>query len=1100
MSEDVDARANDESGIDQKEDLETSYKHIYALEDGSFREQGEGVQFSEVFWENAKRVTCHQQHPRVATLKTELELLYKFDGARLYVRTLRYKMTTRNGNWYRGNIDVFLKSGDSMRENSPDSMQQDNQWHDYVRYLDVPIDLVSIPYVIIRVDYDGTNNDVEPNEGWGQVLPLARRPIIDSPISNTEVETGKPFTVIGGHHLYQGTIRIYYLRSTAWVQIESGIKYNYDGSWNTTITLPPGITTIAADQTYGGTTESVKSNNVTVKLFLSPPEIDTPSHNQPIVDDRPLISGRGRNGSIVRVWQINPPRTLITGVEVKNGSWSQHSEVALGGGSITIRANAKLDELTSRETDDRTFVRPLISIGVPTDNDVTDMRTTISGSTNVPLGIVEVFREFDFSFKIGEGVVESTRWNITTFNRDMVPGPFTIVARQTSSGITLGQSKHTSFNVRPPKVELLDAVVTNGTVTITGTGYIGARLEIWYTQGDVVKTFDVTETLWTKTYPDWLPGSYSIDAKQKVLGLSNAWIDSEWNTKPVIFDVKVPPPTLTHQVGIDQKPKFSGTGNGWAGHAPAKVELQITSSSNSILPSMPIVDVKNNSWSNDALEQWDPGTYSVEARQLFTPTGKPQLSSDWTGPQQVVIKAPLPAIDPIVENGLSPDITGTCWKGAVVTLFFSDAITTAYPVPDSDRDGRWTFRRPALFKPGSHTVKATQTFGGQTSNEVTKPFTVDVPTPVIKPMTPPVGYEPIITGTGGYAGAEMTIYDYANNRPLGKAMVIGEAWTVPLLELEFREYQIYAVQSFDKLPSGRSELISFKAVLLPPTVDTPKPGDTVARTFRIEGHGSRASGSEVAQVWVWRGEEPEPWDRIRVKYDGTWYYHATLPLGTETLRFKQFFKGQASEFTLDHVLGVVPAHPVIETPARGEAIESRVAISGFGYGGDTVSVAFADALDVILGTTQVLENGTWSLWLLLDRPAGHPSLVAQQSFGDYLSGWTTPRPVELRPQPPQFTAPLPGRWVKSQPTFAGTAMPGAEIRLQAWFNPDIDLITSPAVGEDWEATPPNELPRSEHWVCAVQSVKEGGEQVSATADSARFEIMPAQGRGADLNP
>ena len=890
---------------------------------------------------------------------------------------------------------------------------------------------------------------------------------------------------------------------------ENGIVYG-SGSATTQGNWKVVVKDLPVDRTTSLVAVQSRSNveiNTSVPLKLNvkaKPVITSPRANEVLSELRPEVSGTGSNNTTVTIFQQGFGEVSYGSGTVAKGIWKFKLTKNLPAGGFVVHARATFNGQLITWSDPVPVTVPYPApnapvIAAPGEGTVQNQTFTISGTGGAAGATVEILKDLGKHTVLGTGPVKAGGfWDVTV---TVSPGPISLAAEQfIGSGEHSGRSRGRSYNIRPPKVELLDAVVTNGTVTITGTGYIGARLEIWYTQGDVVKTFDVTETLWTKTYPDWLPGSYSIDAKQKVLGLSNAWIDSEWNTKPVIFDVKVPPPTLTHQVGIDQKPKFSGTGNGWDGHAPAKVELQITSSSNSILPSMPIVDVKNNSWSNDALEQWDPGTYSVEARQLFTPTGKPQLSSDWTGPQQVVIKAPLPAIDPIVENGLSPDITGTCWKGAVVTLFFSDAITTAHPVPDSDRDGRWTFRRPALFKPGSHTVKATQTFGGQTSNEVTKPFTVDVPTPVIKPMTPPVGYEPIITGTGGYAGAEMTIYDYANNRPLGKAMVIGEAWTVPLLELEFREYQIYAVQSFDKLPSGRSELISFKAVLLPPTVDTPKPGDTVARTFRIEGHGSRASGSEVAQVCVWRGEELEPWDRIRVKYDGTWYYDATLPLGTETLRFKQFFKGQASEFTLDHVLGVVPAHPVIETPARGEAIESRVAISGFGYGGDTVSVAFADALDVILGTTQVLENGTWSLWLLLDRPAGHPSLVAQQSFRDYLSGWTTPRPVELRPQPPQFTAPLPGRWVKSQPTFAGTAMPGAEIRLQAWFNPDIDLITSPAVGEDWEATPPNELPRSEHWVCAVQSVKEGGEQVSATADSARFEIMPAQGRGADLNP
>jgi hypothetical protein len=927
------------------------------------------------------------------------------------------------------------------------------------------------------------------------------KPVIQSPSPGQNISTKRPVVTGTGHA--GASLRVVKADSHGTV-LSPTITIPSTNDWSVTINqdLPAGSNSIVVEQSVSGYS-AVHSDPVTFTV-LYPATITSPKKDEVVRELRPEVSGAGSNGTTVTVYRQGGAGGSYGNGTVANGIWKVRLTKDLPEGPFVFHAETKSGaQLVGWSDPVPVTVRypapnaPVIT--APGASTVQNQTFTISGTGGAAGATVEILKDLDKHIVLGTGPVKAGGyWDVTV---TVPPGPISLAAEQfIGSGEHSGRSRERSYNIRPPKVELLDAVATNGTVTITGTGYIGARLEIWYTQGDVVKTFDVTETLWTKTYPDWLPGSYSIDAKQKVIGLSNAWIDSEWNTKPVIFDVKVPPPTLTHQVGIDQKPKFSGTGNGWAGHAPAKVELRITSSSNSILPSMPIVDVKNNRWSNDALEQWDPGTYSVEARQLFTPTGKPQLSSDWTGPQQVVIKAPLPAIDPIVENGLSPDITGTCWKGAVVTLFFSDAITTAHPVPDSDRDGRWTFRRPALFKPGSHTVKATQTFGGQTSNEVTKPFTVDVPTPVIKPMTPPVGYEPIITGTGGYAGAEMTIYDYANNRPLGKAMVIGEAWTVPLLELEFREYQIYAVQSFDKLPSGRSELISFKAVLLPPTVDTPKPGDTVARAFRIEGHGSRASGSEVAQVWVWRGEEPEPWDRIRVKYDGTWYYDATLPLGTETLRFKQFFKGQASEFTLDHVLGVVPAHPVIETPARGEAIESRVAISGFGYGGDTVSVAFADALDVILGTTQVLENGTWSLWLLLDRPAGHPSLVAQQSFRDYLSGWTTPRPVELRPQPPQFTAPLPGRWVKSQPTFAGTARPGAEIRLQAWFNPDIDLITSPAVGEDWEATPPNELPRSEHWVCAVQSVKEGGEQVSATADSARFEIMPAQGRGADLNP
>jgi hypothetical protein len=704
--------------------------------------------------------------------------------------------------------------------------------------------------------------------------------------------------------------------------------------------------------------------------------------------------------------------------------------------------------------------------------------------------MVEVFKDLDLTVKIGQGTVKAGGlWSVETYNLDMTPGAFAIVARQTYAGIPSGLSAPRAFNVRPPRVEQLRAVATNnGTVTITGTGYIGAELDIWITGGSVIKTFTVAATSWTKSYPDWLPGAYSIDARQKVRGLNNAWIDSEWNTQPATFTVKVPPPTLTHSAGADQKPAFSGSGNVWDGHAPARVELQITGSSNP-LPTMPIVNVVNDRWANTATAQWEPGTYSVKARQLFKPNGKPDLQSDWTSAAQVVIKAPLPSIDTITDNGLSPDFAGTCWKGAVVNLTFSGS-ATVYPVPDADKDGRWTYRRPAPFAPGSYTVKATQTFGGQTSNEFTKNFSVAVPRPVIKSMAPPVGHEPIIEGGGGYAGAEMTIYDYLTGQPLHQMPVTEDAWKVPLA-LKFSDYQIYAIQSFNGLSSEHSELISFKAELLPPIVNTPQPVDTVARSFRIEGLACKKIGIEVASVEVWLEGGTEPWARIPVNYAGVFWFNATLPLGTRTLKFKQRITGVESAFGNDLVLVVVPAKPVIETPAEGEAIESRLAVSGFGYVGDTVSVAFADALDVILVTTQVEQNGTWSLWLLLDRPAGHPSLVVQQSFENHLSGWTAPRPVELRTQPPQFTTPLPGRWVEPKPTFAGTSWAGAKIELRDWSNPDISLTISHAVDDAWEATPTNDLRPNEHWVCATQSAQQSGgvTQVSASADSPRFEVM-----------
>ena len=109
-----------------------------------------------------------------------------------------------------------------------------------------------------------------------------------------------------------------------------------------------------------------------------------------------------------------------------------------------------------------------------------------------------------------------------------------------------------------------------------------------------------------------------------------------------------------------------------------------------------------------------------------------------------------------------------------------------------------------------------------------------------------------------------------------------------------------------------------------------------------------------------------------------------------------------------------------------------------------------------------------------------------------------PRPVELRTQPPSFTAPLPGRWVERRPAFAGTASLGGGIKLFDWSNPDICLATAGAVDGIWNRTLPRNLSPRDHWVCAVQvDSPEGKKQVSATTDSARFEVKADNQNGVD---
>lgn len=915
-------------------------------------------------------------------------------------------------------------------------------------------------------------------------------PIIDVPLTNGLIDM--PVTVTGKNGLYShGSISLY--TSPGNVLIKGGIVVASNGGWTTSITLPANVSGFVAKQKVG-IYESGPSAAVT-GLRLNPPIIEKPLPNE-TVSARPEFRGKGIPGSKVTVWQTGTNIPLVTDAPVgADRVWFKTSEVALSG-TVGIKAKVKLNGLESPDTPERIFTAapdsPLITL--PAAGSLQDTTFTVSGTKGVVGATVHVLLDLvNPPVEVGNSVVlTGVAW---TASVTVTPGPVSLVAKQVKGGYESGRGNAVAFKIRPPRVVLQPTSVdANGSVTIKGTGHVGADLDIHYVYDDkVLHTFPVTETPWSKTFPGWLPGSYSIGARQRVKGIGNELIFSEWTLAAADFTVKVPPPTLTHTVGVDQKPVFSGMGNSWVGQPAAQVEVRLFGTP---APVVPIATVVGGRWSSAATEPWAPGTHSVVARQLFEATDKPKLESDWTSEISVVIRAPLPSIDAITENDLSPEIAGTCWKGAVVTLVFSDNTMQQHPVPDFDNDGNWTFRRPQPFQPGSYTVTATQTFGGQTSNEVTKRFTVKVSTPVIKPITVPVGQNPEIEGHGGVADAQMTIFDYVTELPLGDAPVSGDNWRVPLNELEFRRYDIYAVQKINGIPSERSERIQFEVMLLPPVVDTPKPKDEVARTFRIEGHASRASGSDVAQVHVWLEGGTEPWARIPVRYDGVWGFDATLPLGTQTLKFKQHFKGKESAFSEILVIGVVPAKPVIETPANGEAVESCLAISGFGFPGDTVGVAYADDRDVELGSTKVLENCTWSLWLSLERPAGHPELVAQQHFGDYLSGWTTPREVELRTHPPQFTAPLPCRWVESKLTFAGTAGAGGNVFLYAWFDPDKMLASSSVVDEGWEVTPSRDLLQDEHWARAVHRTDEE-RQTSATADSPRFEVLPAKENGTD---
>ncbi|MFD2884638.1 hypothetical protein ACFS4T_27420 [Pseudomonas lini] len=99
-----------------------------------------------------------------------------------------------------------------------------------------------------------------------------------------------------------------------------------------------------------------------------------------------------------------------------------------------------------------------------------------------------------------------------------------------------------------------------------------------------------------------------------------------------------------------------------------------------------------------------------------------QFVGDQWSPNYVTVKVTIPplapGLDAPVENGLSPQLSGTCWPGAVVNVKYSDSATVHRP---SGNNGTWTFRRDTPFATEiTHTVTVTQVSAEQTSQESSK--------------------------------------------------------------------------------------------------------------------------------------------------------------------------------------------------------------------------------------------------------------------------------------------------------------------------------------------------------------------------------------------
>jgi hypothetical protein len=852
------------------------------------------------------------------------------------------------------------------------------------------------------------------------------------------------------------------------------------GTWEVTLNtdLPFGDYSIMAQMSWSGYL-SAFSPGVPLKVGI--PTITSPIFNQIVPSHEIVFRGGGYPGSTITVVKQANHYDTVSVPTTASGTTKAWEAAAKAtplqpSGYLTVEAQYKLG--SHGYSDPMGFwVLGAPAISAPAAISEQDQVFTLTGNNGLAGAKVEIFKDLTQTKVGGSGVLTSANWSVQV---TVDPGSQSLVALQSHSGKQSSRGAPRSFKIRPPAFTAVNVESpTETSVRFSGIGHTGAIVEITKKSGpggQTLPSVTVVNGVWQVDATNWSPGQYSFSATQKVSDNNSGWIVST----PYTFTCKweLPVPTNVRYTR-DYAPIFSG--NGYNG---ATVELF---NPNRVDKAAPDVLVTGGGWSSQASTVWGPTLKrEVHLRQRLG-----QVVSDGWVVLQVTIAPLAPVITEMIDNEYTPIFKGTCWAGALVNLKFSDD-PKVYPAVV--QSSTWTYTRPTPFEAEiTHTVTVTQRAAGQDSPSTLLSFSVNrsLPTPVFTApeVNEEVGRDLLVEGMDGVAGGQVQLKDAQFTGDLGKSafLTMDGYWSVALQRLEFREYRVKAVQVMGSRESLPTDVHVFKVVVLPPVIEVPAPGEAIARTAIVSGVGM--SGARV-DVYLEGVAEPLLRDLL-VNSAGHWRSEAvTLEIGHKALRARQTFEGRPSKDSPRQAFRVVPAAPSIETPVAVGQVGRQVVVSGFGYAGDEVVVAFGDEPDTVLGRALVRNDRTWSVAVELNRPGGNYSLIAVQSRGEFHSSPSEDRPVVLGSYRPSVDVPAPGRWVSDPVGFAGQGQTGTGV-LVSWYNPERVLANDIVVtDEGWKSQAGLRFPPGGQWVRFKQVIhREVSWTYSDWAESARFEVV-----------
>jgi len=909
-------------------------------------------------------------------------------------------------------------------------------------------------------------------------------PRITAPGNDTEQE--QTFTVSGDNRLANASVQVFIDTTSTQVGTAPAAA---SATWSASVTLQPGVRRVAAEQFISGK-QSGRGSSVLYRVrpdkpaLLSRPKgegVEFYGTGYPTGRMHIHVSGDGVNSIDVDIpasgiYTKDLPATVVPG----NYRYAGRQSVS-DGATGRIYSSGWTTEIAVN------VPTPVPTGGTATPN---GQRATFTGRGNqwgareVKIGI---YNNGVALANVPQSTVRSDLGWSTTATADLPPGNYpNLTARQWVNNQWSADSTKFSMTIptSSPEFTLPEAgAITGQRPRISGKAWPGAAVVLKIPGEPDVSLTATGGNFVLDAAADWAPRTYTLQATAAFGGTQPSAPASR------MFTVKTPKAIITTApgAGVGLAPKIEGTG--WPG-CWVGVYLALTSA---LLGESIVRDDRN--WTV-LLPERQPGdlTFFVIQKEIRDSPNAADKTADVTvkvGVPQAVITVPTDggrAARKSIFSGSTTARTGTIelfLKGQTIPL-----------VKDIQMDSTGIWETPVEFSQvGLKTLEIKVRQGNYLSAATERTFTVvpnipQIDTPL---MGERLGKSLEIFGFG-FPGDDVRIDRHGSFAQLVTVPVTPEGtWSASVVHNMTEGNAITAVASASGLSSDSSPSHSYTLLEPAPQLTEPQAADYVGVRPWFSG---LAIAGAIITIASWFNTDDVLAPSTVADANGRWAVQGNkdLPVGPARVAVRQTTaQGKESEWAISPRFIVERVttldFPAVAEPRAGQEVGLKPMFIGTGEPGAVLQIVKNQA-GTVLVTTRVDRDGNWAAQSEQTLPLGDFPFSAQQSRDGVFSPWMPYRTIKVIQASAGFAKPVitqplndPNQVLERRPIFAGTGMPGAELRIYRHTTLDVYATTRVDARGNWSVRCAVELAvqTAAHQMAARQSIDGQDSQWSGIA-------------------